>query len=326
LLACKIDLSTAREILLSRLMWAVGVGCTASCELILRQGGLQLPPTAPADENPLILAVQRREHKVIALLLAHGAHACARHGQKASALSRAIEADDEIAVNILLNQDQHPHELAAAFLQLLRKAVAGGKHQAFELLAMKSRDLVMSPAMLTHMLQHAVTLGSLPACVSLLKRGADATCTTAEGQSLLALALTSTRPNLDIVRLLFKIRPWDSSKEMESYEPDTGLDFTEIVRVLAATNANEVHIIEWMALMFCALRRFPFFSTMTDMRIKIVGGLFEKLLNSRKNASSEAMITRALYRARELAASMPDREAIFEILDRVAHILDLPME
>nr|WP_314622083.1 ankyrin repeat domain-containing protein [uncultured Noviherbaspirillum sp.] len=323
LLACKIDLSTAREVLSRRLMWAVTLGCTASCELILAQGGLQLPPAAPADENPLILAVQRREHKVIEVLLAHGAHACARHSQKASALSRAIEADDGSAVNIMLNQDRHPHELAAAFPQLSRKAAAGGKHRAFALLVMKSRELVLSPAALTDLLQHAVTLGSLPACVSLLERGADAACSRVEGQSLLARALTSTRPNLDIVRLLFKIRPWASSDGMETYEPDTGLDFTEIVRVLAATDANEAHIIEWMALMFCAIRRMPF-STMTDMRIKHVGRLFEELARSGKHASSEAMQTRALFRARELAASMPDREAILDILDHVARILDLP--
>jgi hypothetical protein len=324
-MASKIDTSTAREALPRRLMWAVGVGCTASCELILMQGGLRLPATAPADENPLILAVQRQEHEVIALLLAHGAHACARHGQTASALSRAIEADDGMAVNILLNQDQHPHELAPAFPQLLREAVAGGKHHAFEPLVMKSRELVLSPAALTDMLQHAVTLGSLPACVSLLERGADAACTTAEGQSLLALALTSTWPNLDIVRLLFKIRPWDSSVDMENYETDIGLDFKEIVRVLAATNANKAHRIEWMALMFCALRRLPF-SMLTDMRIKQVGRLFKTLASSDKRASSEKTITRALHRAWELAASMPDEEVVLDILDRVAFILDLPRE
>jgi ankyrin repeat protein len=323
LLASKIDLSTAREVLSSRLMWAVGVGCTASCELILTQGGLQLPPTAQADENPLILAVQRREHKVMEVLLAHGAHACARHGQKASALSRAIEADDGIAVNVLLNQDQHPHEFAAAFLQLLRKAVAGVKHRAFELLVMKSCDLELTQSVLTDMLQHAVTLGSLPACVSLLKRGAYATRTVAESRSLLELALTSTQPNLDIVRLLFKTRPYTSLDELKTFEPDAGLDFDEIVRVLVATHANETHMIEWMALMLCAIRRSTFY-VMEGSIIKHVSKIFTKIEPNEKHVSGKAMMTRALFRARALSVSLPDPEYVRINLNRIAGFFNLP--
>ena len=140
---------------------------------------------------------------------------------------------------------------------------------------------------------------------------------------MLTTALTSTRPNLDIVRLLFNVRLQDSSVEMEFYEYDSGLDFTEMVHVLAATGANEAHMIEWMALMFCALRR-TLFSSINDMRIKYVGNLFEKLARSKKHASGEAMKTRAWHRAVELAASMPDGEAVLDILEHVARILDLP--
>ncbi|MDB5822499.1 MAG: hypothetical protein JWR21_1203 [Herminiimonas sp.] len=317
--ACNIANTNPPESLMRRLLWAVEVGCIKSCDLILTRGELQLPRAAPAEENPLIVALQCGQHKVIELLLGRGAHACARHESKASALSRALASRDWKAVEMMLTHDQYPDEFAAALPQLLKAAVANDNGDAFRMLVGASHGIGVSKSALSTMLQQAVKLGSLEAFTSLLKRGANVNCTTAEGMPLLELALLSKHPNMDIVRLLFRNEAWLTTRY--AGRPDDfsyGLDFTEIAKALVGAGASTDQKIHWLALMFCELRETGFTSN-DDREISGLGKLFEK----RGKPMRATAVQEALDLARGLAVSRPDAEKLMAMLDRVERVLDL---
>lgn len=315
--ACNIANSNPPASLMRRLMWAVQVGCIDSCDLILTQGELQLPNAAPAEENPLILALQCGQHKVIEFLLGRGAHACARHGRKASALSRALAARDWKAAKIMMAHDQFPDEFAAALPQLLTAAVANDNGKAFGILV-SAYSIGASELALSTMLQQAVKLGSLEACTSLLKRGANVNCTTAEGMPLLELALLSKHPNMDIVRLLFRNETWVAARyagRADDFSHD--LDFTEIVKALVGAGASTDQKIQWMGLMFCELRESGF-TAGDDQKIKGLGNLFDKGMSM-----AEEDMGQAIYLARKIDRRRPDFEAVQAILDKCMRVLGL---
>ena len=328
--SCNIDHATDRVTLARRLMLAVAVGCIDSCKLILTQGGLQLPPTAPAAENPLLLAVKSSHYEVIALLLQHGAHACARHGQESSALSRALAAGDMAATELLLGRDRYPEELAAVLPKLLKKSTHNDNCRAFEILLEKFIHLRRDAKGLASMLQQAVTLGSMAAITRLLKSGADPACTTAEGRSLLELAMLSPHPDLDIVRLLFSNKRFrevlyrDAPDDQMSIDPYCGLDFKKMAGALVASGASATQSVEWMAMMFCAFRKMGF-SSIDTMNIRFFEHWFRPLLQQTGEPSVDAMLSRALRRGYVLAKSMPDPEATFEQLELMGQVLDLSL-
>jgi ankyrin repeat protein len=319
--ACNIANTNPPESLMRRLLWAVEVGCIKSCELILTQGELPLPRAAPAEENPLIVALQCGQHKVIEFLLGRGAHACARHESKASALSRALASRDWKVVEMMLTHDQYPHEFAAALPQLLKAAVANDNGNAFRMLVGASHGIGVSKSALSTMLQQAVKLGSLEACTSLLKRGANVNCTTAEGMPLLELALLSGHPSLDIVRLLFGNAAWGAARY--AGRPDDiyfyGLDSTEIVKALVGAGASKKQKIHWMALMFCELRESGFTAN-DESQIRGLYKLFKTI------GVDDSAVAKALYEAWNFAdhKPKPDRARVREVLLRCLRSLELP--
>jgi ankyrin repeat protein len=328
--SCNIDQATDRVTLARRLMLAVAVGCVDSCKLILTQGGLQLPPTAPAAENPLILAVKSSYYEVIVLMLQHGAHACARHERKASALSRALAAGDMAALELLLGHDRYPEELGAVLPKLLKKSTHKDNCRAFEILLEKFIHQRPDAKGLVGMLQQAVTLGSMAAITKLLKNGADPAPTAAEGQALLELAMLSPHPDLDIVRLLFSNERFrevlyrDAPDDQLDIDPYCGLDFKKMAGALVTSNASGAQAIEWMALTFCSIRK-TLFSSIDTMNISCLRTLFKPLLRQTGQASVNAMLACALRRGYVLARSLPDPEATLEQLEFAERVLDLSL-
>lgn len=328
--SCNIDQATDRVTLARRLMLAVAVGCVDSCKLILTQGGLQLPPTAPAAENPLLLAVKSSHYEVIASLLQHGAHACARHGQESSALSSALAAGDMAALELLLGHDRYPEELAAVLPKLLKKSTHNDNCRTFEILLEKFIHQRPDAKGLVSMLQQAVTLGSMAAITKLLKNGADPAPTAAEGQALLELAMLSPHPDLDIVRLLFSNERFrevlyrDAPDDQMGIDPYCGLDFKKMAGALITSNASGAQAIEWMAMMFCAVRQTSF-SSMNTMQIRSLGNLFKPLRRQTGYPLVDSMLAGALRRGCVLAKSMPAPEATLEQLQFAAEVLDLSL-
>ena len=142
--------------------------------------------------------------------------------------------------------------------------------------------------------------------------------------------MQSSHPRLDIVRLLFSnerscaVLYRDAPDEQMGIDPYCGLDLEKMAAALASSKASATQVIEWMAMMFCAIRSSGFSSTDTA-KISYIRSLFKPLVRRTGVPSIDAMLARALQRGCVLANSMPDPEATLEQLQFAARVFDLPL-
>jgi len=329
--ACQVSPLNDAGLSQRRLALAAKVGSVAACKTLIEKAAVVLPKTAARRLNPLLQAVIQQHHGVLAYLLKHGGHGCAKFKDTyKSAIEKALAMKDEKAVAIILAHDRHlSTELPPMMDHLMRMAIENADVRSFEHLTRAMLGYERSSKKIRQCVENAIDIGCTAAVQMIIAPRFARAPAADEREDLFRRALCSNRLAPDIVLHFLQLEghPLSGTGGSDPYTHmlETGSSGAKrLVNALIFAGAPKEQKVFWMASILCHTCMETSFSSARDMSIISWGRLVAPLAKSMKG---DAGFTAALSKAAAMAVMAGKSKGFCDILINVAsRVLDVEID
>lgn len=332
--ACQVSPLNDADQSLRRLALAAKVGSIAACKTLIEKAAVVLPKTAARRMNPLLQAVILQHHEVLAYLLKHGGHGCAKYKDTyKSAIEKALAMKDEKAVAIILAHDRHlSTELPPMMDHLMRMAIDNADVLSFEHLTKAMLGYERSSKKIRQCVENAIDIGCTAAVQMIIDPRFARTPAADEREDLFKRALCSTRLAPDIVLHFLQLEghPLSGTGGTGGTDPYTTMLETgssgakRLVNTLIFAGAPKEQKVFWMASILCHSYLDTRFTAARDMSINSWGRLVAPLAKTMKG---DAGFAAALSKAAAMAVMSGKSKGFCDILINVAaRVLDVEID